>query len=136
MSIYGGLQATIDPFLHTITLVLRPDRKVEEILAPLEAEIARLQDAPPPVDELRRAVKQARAMFAYGSESITNQAFWLGFSEMFSTYDWFTTYLERLAAVTPEAVQRVAQTYLRPQQRVLGVYFPTGNGADEAQEEG
>jgi zinc protease len=131
VSVYGGLQATIDPFLHTITLVLRPDRNVEDVLAPLEAEIARLQDAPPPADELRRAVKQARAMFAYGSESITNQAFWLGFSEMFSTYDWFITYLDRLAAVTPDDVQRVAQTYLRPQQRILGVYLPTGDGADE-----
>jgi zinc protease len=136
VSVYGGLQATIDPFLHTITLVLRPDRKVEDVLAPLDAEIARLQEAPPPADELKRAVKQARAMFAYGSESITNQAFWLGFSEMFSTYDWFVTYLDRLAAVTPEDVQRAAQTYLRPQQRTLGVYLPTGNGADEGQQEG
>jgi zinc protease len=75
-------------------------------------------------------------MFAYGSESITNQAFWLGFSEMFSTYDWFVTYLDRLAAVTPEDVQRVAQTYLRPQQRVLGVYLATGNGAGQRQVEG
>lgn len=136
VSVFGGLQATIDPFLHTITLILRPDRKIEEVLVPLDAEITRLQDAPPPADELARAVKQARAMFAYGSESITNQAFWLGFSEMFSTYDWFVTYLDRLAAVTPEDVQRVAQTYLRPQQRVLGVYLATGNGADQRQVEG
>ena len=136
VSVFGGLQATIDPFLHTITLILRPDRKIEDVLVALEAEIARLQEAPPPADELARAVKQARAMFAYGSESITNQAFWLGFSEMFSTYDWFVTYLDRLAAVTPEDVQRVAQTYLRPQQRVLGVYLATGNGADQRQVEG
>jgi zinc protease len=63
-------------------------------------------------------------LFAYGSESITNQAYWLGFSEMFSTYDWFTGYLDRLNAVTPEEVQRVAQAYLRPRNRVVGVYVP------------
>jgi zinc protease len=129
VSVYGGLQATIDPFLHTFTIIMRPDRQVEEALSVLEDEIQRLQDAPPPADELARAVKQARAMFAYGSESITNQAFWMGFSEMFDSYDWFQTYLERLAAVTPEDVQRVAQDYLRQQNRVLGVYLPTGNGA-------
>jgi zinc protease len=72
-------------------------------------------------------MKQARALFAYGSESISNQAFWMGYSEMFATYAWFTDYLENLAEVTPEDVQRVAQTYLRPQNRVLGVYIPTGN---------
>jgi zinc protease len=128
VSVYGGLQATIDPFLHTITIVVRPDRSPEAILARLTEEIKRLQDATPPPEELARAVKQARALFAYGSESITNQAFWMGFSEMFSSYDWFTHYLDNLAAVTPEDVQRVAQTYLRPQNRIFGVYLPTGNG--------
>jgi zinc protease len=69
-------------------------------------------------------MKQASALFAYGSESITNQAFWMGYSEMFSTYDWFTSYLDNLDKVTPEDVQRVAQRYLRPQNRVLGIYIP------------
>ncbi len=134
VSIYGGLQATIDPFLHTFTIIMRPDRQPEQVISVLEDEIHRLQDTPPPADELARAVKQARAMFAYGSESITNQAFWLGFSEMFDSYDWFLNYLDNLAAVTPMDVQRVAQAYLRPQQRVLGIYLPTGNGAIDEQE--
>lgn len=134
VSIYGGLQATIDPFLHTFTIIMRPDRQPEQVISVLEDEIHRLQDTPPPADELARAVKQARAMFAYGSESITNQAFWLGFSEMFDSYDWFLNYLDNLAAVTPMDVQRVAQSYLRPQQRVLGIYLPTGNGAIDEQE--
>jgi predicted Zn-dependent peptidase len=47
---------------------------------------------------------------------------------MFSSYDWFTGYLEKLSAVTPEDVQRVAQTYLRSQNRVYGIYIPSGNG--------
>jgi len=38
--------------------------------------------------------------------------------------DWFTTYLERLAAVTPGDVQRLAQNCLRPQNRTVGVYLP------------
>jgi zinc protease len=129
VSVHGGLQATIDPFLHNITAIVHPKRTVEEVLAALEAEVRVLQEDPPPADELARAVKQARALFAYGSESITNQAFWMGFAEMFATYDWFSGYLDRLAAVTPADVLRVAQTYLRPQNRVVGVYQPTGNGA-------
>jgi zinc protease len=125
VSMNGGLAATIDPFLYTINLTIHPQRPAADALQAMDSEIKRLQDAPPPVDEVARAVKQARAMFAYGSESITNQAYWLGFAEMFDTYEWFVSYLDRLAAVTPEEVQRIAQTYLRPQNRVVGTYLPT-----------
>jgi zinc protease len=128
----GGLQATVDPYLYNLLVTVRPGQTAEACLAALDAEVARLQDAPPPQKELRRAVKQARALFAYGSESISNQAFWLGFSEMFDRYDWFTSYLERLEAVTPAEVQRAAQTYLRPQNRTVGMYLPGGGSADEA----
>lgn len=131
VSAHGGLQASIDPFLHIITIIVHPRRKVEEVLAALEEQIDRLQATPASPTELARAVKQARALFAYGSESITNQAFWLGFAEMFADYDWFLTFLDRLAAVTPEDVQRVAQNYFRVQNRVVGVYQPTGPAAGE-----
>jgi zinc protease len=125
VSVNGGLQATIDPYLYTTVVTVHPKHTASDCIAALEAEIKRLQDAPPPNEELERAMKQARAIFAYGSESISNQAFWLGFSEMFATVDWFNNYLERLAAVTPADVQRIAQNYLRQQNRTLGVYLPS-----------
>lgn len=125
VGVYGGVQATIDPFLHTILLTVHPQRKAEEAVRAVEDEIKRLQDNAPHPDELHRAVKQARALFAYGSESISNQAFWLGYAEMFASYNWFLNYLEHLEAVTPADIQRVARSYLRPENRVLGVYQPT-----------
>ena len=127
VSVSGGLPATIDPFMYSIVLTVHPQKSAQEITVVLEDEIKRLQDAPPPAEEVVRAMKQARALFAYGSESISNQAFWMGYTEMFATYDWFEGYLDKLAAVTPEDVQQMAQTYLRPQNRVLGTYIPTGN---------
>ncbi len=124
VSVNGGLQATIDPYLYTTVIMVHPKHTTSDCIAAMEAEIKLLQDSPPPVEELERALKQARAIFAYGSESISNQAFWMGFAEMFATVDWFTTYLDRLAAVTPADVQRLAQTCLRSQNRTLGVYLP------------
>ncbi len=124
VGVSGGLSATIDPFLYTMTITVHPSSSVEENEAALEEEIQRIQEEPPSKDELERAVKQARALFAYGSESISNQAFWLGFAEMFATNEWFDQYLDNLAAVTPEDVQRIAQTYLRSQNRVFGVFVP------------
>jgi zinc protease len=128
IGVYGGVQATIDPFLYTILLTLHPQPKRAEAVQAVEDEIQRIQETPPTTAELARAVKQARALFAYGSESISNQAFWLGYAEMFADYNWFLTYLDQLEAVTPRSVQRVAQQYLHPQNRVLGTYLPTGDG--------
>lgn len=129
VSISGGLQATIDPYLYTITAIAHPDRKDEDLFAAIDNEIAKLQETPPQADELYRAVKQAKALFAYSSERITNQAFWLGFTEMIDSYAWFQNYLQKLSSITPQEIMRVAQTYLRPQKRIRGMYIPTGNGA-------
>jgi zinc protease len=128
VGISGGASATIDPFLYTFTITVHPRRKPQEALAALDAEIARVQSERVTKAEITRAIKQARAIFAYGSESITNQAFWMGYSEMFANYNWFLTYLDNLSAVTPADVQRVAREYFRPQSRVVGTYIPTGNG--------
>ena len=124
VSVHGGLTATIDPFLHTIVATVHPQSSAEKVVAAIDDEIKRLQDETPTKEQVERAVKQARALFAYGSESITNQAFWMGYAEMFASYEWFLNYLDRLAAVTPEDVQNIAQKYLRVDKRVLGVYRP------------
>jgi zinc protease len=130
-SVSGDLTATIDPYLYGLQATVRPGVATDDVLRGIDQEIRRVQQEPIQADELVTAVKQARALFAYGSESITNQAFWLGYSEMFADYAWFEGYLRRLARVTAEDVQRVAQSYLRPSQRVVGIYLPTG-GADGA----
>lgn len=124
VSVSGGLIATIDPFLHRIVITVHPNASADRVIAALDDEIKRIQDNAPPPEEVARAVKQARALFAYGSESISNQAFWMGYAEIFDTYEWFLTYLQRLEAVTPQDVQRIARSYLRPGNRVLGVYLP------------
>ncbi|MFN2281039.1 MAG: M16 family metallopeptidase [Anaerolineales bacterium] len=130
VSISGGLPATIDPYLYTISLIVHPDSTPEAALAVLDGEIQRLQDSLAAPEELERAARQTRALFAYGGESITNQAFWMGFSEMFASYDWVTGYLDHLQAVTPDDVQRVAREYLTPKTRIVGIYQPHNKGKD------
>ncbi len=126
VSIGGGLQATHDPFIYDTAITVHPRRNVEEVLTAYQGQINRLQDEPVTSDEIARAIKQARALFAYGSENITNQAFWLGYAEMFDRYTWFTQYVENLSRVTPQDVMRVACTYLVPHNRITGVYLPDG----------
>ena len=44
VSVQGGAQATIDPFLYTITMTIHPKRKAEEALAALDREIKRVKE--------------------------------------------------------------------------------------------
>jgi zinc protease len=127
-SVQGQLSATIDPHLYSIEMTIRPDRTAEEALAVLDWELDRVLNQKIASDELSKAIKQARALFAYGSESITNQAFWMGYSEMFADYGWFETYLDRLSEVTADDVLRVAQKYLIASNRVVGIYRPKDGG--------
>jgi len=126
VGIHGGAQVTIDPFLYSFTMTIHPKRRTEEALAALDKEIEKIQNEKVTKAEITRAMKQARALFSYGSENITNQAFWLGFSEMFADYSWFENYLDNLAKVTARDIQRVANEYFDPKKRVVGIYIPEG----------
>lgn len=127
VDVSGWSEATLDPFLYRVTMTLHPKRKPENALAALDAEIRKVQEQLVSKAEIERAIKQARAVFAYGSENITNHAFWMGFSEMVTSYKWFLTYLDNLAKVTPHDVQRAARRYLTPHSRVVGMYVPLKN---------
>jgi len=126
VGVFGGGQVTIDPFLYATTITIHPRSNPDEVLSAYDAEIKRLQNESIPEADIQRAIKQARAIFAYGSENITHQAAWLGFSEMFANYHWFNNYLGKLAEVTPGDIQRVAQTWLVHQKRLVGTYLPDG----------
>lgn len=131
VSISGGLQATIDPFLYEIMMTLRNDRPVEKALSVIDSEIDRILSERVSEAEIARAVKQARALFAYGSENITNQAFWLGYSEMFANYSWFENYVARLEQITPDMLRETAAKYLKPANRVIGYYHAEDGSGDE-----
>jgi len=126
VGIFGSGQITLDPYLYTTEITLSTENNIEEALSAFDNEILKIQQEPITEAEIQRAIKQARAIFAYGTENISHQAAWLGFSEMFADYQWFEKYLENLVEVTPEDVQRVAQTWLIPQKRLIGKYIPDG----------
>jgi zinc protease len=125
-SIGGSLAATIDPFVYSLRSTVRPDKCFEDVLQKLDEELDRFLQKSVDPESLSKAIKQARALFSFGSESITNQAFWLGYSEMFADYAWFENYLDRIAAVSADQVLEVGRKYLTSSNRVVGIYQPTG----------
>ena len=119
----ASLIPTVDPNLYRITATVLPGHTPAEVETAIRTELERIRTAAITKEELEKAKRQARALFAFSSESITNQAFWLGFSEIFADTSWFLRYLERLDAVTVEDVLRVAEIYLRAQNTTVGHYL-------------
>ncbi len=131
-SISSGLLPSIDPYLYSIDVTLREEHTHEEVEAALFAQLDKAVNGDITQGELDKAKKQARALFAYSGETVTNQAFMLAYYEHIAgDYDWFLTFEERLRSVTLEDVHDVAQKYLRPSQRTVGWFVPTdGTGED------
>jgi len=119
------MSSTIDPYLFSFSATIRQGRTLSEVEEALLAEIQRVVDEPVSQAELQKAIKQTRAQFAYSSESVTDQGYWLGFSELVSDTSWFENFLDRLDAVTVDDVLQVARTTFRPSQRNVGWYVPT-----------
>jgi len=133
MSVSGGLQTTIDPYLYTILFIASPDQDIDQIIHAVDHEFASIMDNCIGESDVERAKKQARALFAYGSESITNQAFWIGYSAMFAEPSWFEDYLKNIEQVTMERICEVAEKYLINNNRIIGIYQPEGRNINHGQ---
>lgn len=125
-SVSGSLWPMLDPYLYSVSATVRAGRALEEVEAALDVEMERILQEPISEEEVNRAIKQARAQFAYSSESVTNQGFWLGFSAIVADTDWYESFLDTLSAVTMEDVHRVANIYLPRRNRTVGHYVPLG----------
>lgn len=125
-SMSGNMNETIDPYLYTFSMTLRDGHTHQEAESVLLTELDKICQDGITEAELTRAKKQARANFAYETESITNQAYTLAQSSALGDHTWHDTYLARLELVTVEDVHNVARRYLIPQNRTVGWLIPTG----------
>jgi len=123
-SVSGSLVCTVDPFVYGLSAVVRAGHTPAEVEEALEAELMRVVTEPVTPEELTKAIKRAKAGFVYGSESVTNQGYWYGWSEIFADHTWFENLLANLSAVTVEDVQRAARRYLNQSNRTVGWYVP------------
>ncbi len=77
-------------------------------------------------EELRRAQRQLEVGMLLATRDITSQGMQLGHDHtQTGDYKFSTAYLEQVLRVTKADIQRVAATYLTPNQQVLGVLIPT-----------
>jgi zinc protease len=122
----GSLYPMKDPYLFDISATVRAGRTPADVEAALDTELERAAGQPISSGELVTAVKQAKAQFAYSSESVTNQGYWLGWTSVVADTGWFDSFVDRLSTVTVDDVQHSAQTILARRNRTVGYYLPQG----------
>jgi zinc protease len=121
----SGYRPTIDPELFSFFVTLAPDVRHETIEEVLWGVIERVQEEGVTAEEVAKAIKQTRAQFAFSSESVTFQAYWLGFAEVVADIQWLDTWPQRISEVTPADVQRVALEYFSRDTQTVGWYVPS-----------
>jgi len=124
-SVSAGYELTLDPYLFAIDATLRNGVEPARAEAAIAHEIQKIQREGVPADELGRTKRQLHAQVVYSLEGVTNQGFALGFMDLVAgdAAGW-ETFPAALQSVTPEDVQRVANTYLVDQQRTTGWFLP------------
>jgi len=113
-----------DPGLFSLFAFLAPDATHEVVEEGMREAVQAVQQNGITDEELQRAQTQLKAKEAFGRDGPFAIAAQL--NEAIAAGDWtlYTTYLDRIDRVTPDHVQRVAQTYLQPERATVGHYIP------------
>jgi predicted Zn-dependent peptidase len=122
INLLGNMFTYEGPMLWTLSLLHDPATAPEQILAEIDAEVARLQDMLVPQADLERALTKVRT----GLYDIVGSSTRIGLVELlacFALFDDDPARINRIEdgfrAVTPELVRNVAREYLRGGNRTV-----------------
>ena len=125
-AMYGGSSPQHDPGLLTMLVEVpkkgTPLPEVRELLLSEIEKIGQEGVSQEEVDRVKRQILQQRERSLANSTQIA-----LGLSEWAAQGDWrlFFIYRDRIEKVTAADVKRVAASYLRPNNRIVGIFVPS-----------
>ncbi|GAF87866.1 unnamed protein product, partial [marine sediment metagenome] len=106
---------------YIVSMGTRPDN-YQKALDGILTQMGRMKTSLPTGEELEKAKNGLWGRMLMYRLSRVNQAFWMGVNQFKGYgYDYDEFYIEKIRAVTPEDVRRVAQTYLDTKNYVLAV---------------
>src|SRR5713226_4182315 len=113
-----------------VTATLRPGVKSDDVEAAVYDEVARLQKEPIADWELQKAKNGARRNFINGLQSSLGRANTIGqYAVYYGDPNLINTRLDKVAAVTKDDVQRVANKYLVQTNRTVVITVPKAGGS-------
>ncbi|MBS1114000.1 MAG: putative Zn-dependent protease, involved in pqq synthesis (ppqF) [Nitrospirae bacterium] len=114
-----------DPYLFFFFATASPGKHINDVEDALHEEIEKLRKSPPSEREIQKAINQIESSFVMGQDSIYVQAMQYGMFEMLGDWRLMDKYLAGVRKVTQEDVVRVAEKYLREENRTVGILIPT-----------
>jgi len=131
LSAGAGTDLRRDLSLHTVDAALAPGATHEQVEKALLKEIARIQSEGVTAQEVERVKQEVLASEAYkrdGTAAIAGEI-----NEWIAVGDWtlFVTFPQKVEAVTPADVQRVAKQYLLEDQSTTGWFVPIKQAAEK-----
>ena len=116
---------------YQMTATAAPGKKLEDIEAAINEEIARLQREPIEDWELAKAKNTSRRSSIQALQGSLGTATRLTqYAVYYNDPNLVNTQFEKIAAVTKADVQRVANKYFKPATRTVGVTVPKARPAD------
>ncbi|HEY6041790.1 MAG TPA: insulinase family protein, partial [Anaerolineae bacterium] len=124
---------TLDPFLFMVSAIVSPGVSIARVERAILTELEKVKRAPLTPNEFAKVMKQARAQFVYAEDGVANRGYRLGLLEVLATHTMYESFLDKLQAVTPDDVQRVANLYLEESNRTVGWFEPIHDRGAKAQ---
>lgn len=106
----------------SVSLTARDGVDPSQLEAAWHAELERLRTEPVPEDELQKVKNQAAADVFRGLRSNFGLMVQVGYSERLGGWEWLNEEPKRIAAVTAEDIQRVAQEIFVDNHRAVAHY--------------
>ncbi len=127
ISVYGGVQETIDPMLFSIDVKPRPGADLDKLDRVIEEELAKVKAEGITQAEFDKAMNIVRSDFYMGLQTISGKANQLGTAELlFGDFTKLFTLMDDYAAVKPARVQEAAKKYLVESNKTIGRLIPEG----------
>ena len=125
------------PGLFRFNAMVSPGKSVAEIEGAIDAEIEKLKNGPIADWEMEKARTSARSNFVSSVQSTLSRAVLLSqYALFYDDPDLINTRAQKIAAVTPQDVQRVARQYLARENRTVVITSPKTASASESPRQG
>ena len=119
VQISGGYDAKRGPGLFRLAAVTGAEGQLEPIRRAWQEELTRFAEEPMGEEEFVKVSGRLRSASVYGLEGVLGRALQLGRAALFcGDPDWENRYLDAIAQVRPQDLQRVARRWLDEQTQV------------------